>query len=63
MSLFDEDRPKKPQSHEIGSDLSLLSADELRHRIALLHEEIARLEAECASKASGRTAAENLFRR
>ena len=62
MSLFDDDRPKKPQAHEIGSDLSLLSADELRQRIALLSQEIARLEAECAAKTSGRKAAENLFR-
>jgi uncharacterized small protein (DUF1192 family) len=54
MSLFDDDRPKKPQAHEIGSDLSLLSADELRQRIALLSQEIARLEAECAAKTSGR---------
>jgi uncharacterized small protein (DUF1192 family) len=29
MSLFDDDRPKKPSVHEIGSDVSLLSVDEL----------------------------------
>jgi uncharacterized small protein (DUF1192 family) len=62
MSLFDDDRPKKQSAHEIGSDLSMLSVDELNARIALLREEIARLEAECASKASGRKAADNLFR-
>ena len=62
MSLFEDDRPKKPQAHEIGSDLSLLSVDELRHRISLLREEIARLEAACTTKASGRAAAESLFR-
>jgi len=62
MSLFEDDRPKKPTAHEIGSDLSLLSVDELKARIALLREEIARLEAECTKKASGRLAAENLFR-
>jgi uncharacterized small protein (DUF1192 family) len=62
MSLFDDDRPKKPMAHEIGSDLSLLSADELRSRIELLKAEIVRLEAECAAKASGRKAAESLFR-
>jgi uncharacterized small protein (DUF1192 family) len=62
MSLFDDDRPKKQSAHEIGSDLSMLSVDELNARIALLREEIARLEAECAGKASGRKAADNLFR-
>ena len=44
MSLFDDDRPAKKTAHEIGSDLSLLSVDELSARIALLKEEIARLE-------------------
>ncbi|WFU08140.1 DUF1192 domain-containing protein [Rhizobium sp. CB3090] len=62
MSIFDDDRPKKPSAHEIGSDLSLLSVDELKARVALMQEEIARLEAEIASKESGRQAAENLFR-
>jgi uncharacterized small protein (DUF1192 family) len=62
MSIFDDDRPKKPSVHEIGSDLSLLSADEFRTRIALMREEITRLETEIATKESGRKAAENLFR-
>lgn len=62
MSLFDDDRPKKPTAHEIGCDLALLSVDELKARVELLKEEIERLEAECAKKASGRLAAENLFR-
>jgi uncharacterized small protein (DUF1192 family) len=62
MSLLDDDRPKKPSVHEIGSDLSLLSVDELKARIALLRGEIARLESECETKASGRKAAEGLFR-
>jgi uncharacterized small protein (DUF1192 family) len=62
MSLFDDDRPKKPIPHEIGSDVSLLSVDELKARIALLQAEIARLESACEDKASGRKAAESLFR-
>ena len=62
MSIFDDDRPKQPSVHEIGSDLSLLSVDELKNRVTLLQSEIARLEEEIASKASGRKAAENLFR-
>ncbi|ASY70386.1 DUF1192 domain-containing protein [Sinorhizobium fredii] len=62
MSLFDDDQPKKKTAHEIGSDLSLLSVDELTARIALLTEEIARLEAERTRKSASRSAAEGLFR-
>ncbi|CUX45048.1 DUF1192 domain-containing protein [Agrobacterium fabrum] len=62
MSLFDDDRPQKPRGHEIGSDLSLLSVDELSDRIELLQAEIARLEDEKKRKSAGREAAENLFR-
>lgn len=62
MSIFDDDRPQQPSAHEIGSDLSLLSVDELKNRIALLNSEIARLEEEMATKASDRKAAEGLFR-
>ncbi|MCA1368168.1 MULTISPECIES: DUF1192 domain-containing protein [Ensifer] len=62
MSLFDDDQPKKKTAHEIGSDLSLLSVDELDARIALLREEITRLEAERARKSASRSAAEGLFR-
>ncbi|MBB5042820.1 DUF1192 domain-containing protein [Shinella fusca] len=62
MSLFDDDRPAKKTAHEIGSDLSLLSVDELSARIALLKEEIARLEAEKVKKGASRSAAESLFR-
>ena len=62
MSFIDDDRPKKPVAHELGSDLSMLSVDELDSRIALLREEISRLEAEKTTKAAGRLAADNLFR-
>ena len=62
MSLFDDDRPAKKTAHEIGSDLSLLSVDELSARRALLKEEIARLEAEKMKKGASRSAAESLFR-
>ena len=44
MSLFDDDHPKKQPVHEIGCDLSLLSADELSSRIEMLKQEIERLE-------------------
>jgi uncharacterized small protein (DUF1192 family) len=63
MAIFDDESAKKPKPHEIGQDLSLLSAGELSERIALLREEIARLEAELAAKSSTKSAAEALFRR
>jgi len=59
----DEDRPKRKISHEIGQDLSLLSAGELAERIALLKQEIARLEADAARKNTSRAAADQVFRR
>ncbi|WP_455270229.1 DUF1192 domain-containing protein [Rhizobium herbae] len=62
MSLFDDDRPKKQLAHEIGSDLALLSVDELSLRIDLLKQEIERLEAEKAGKSASKSAAESLFR-
>ena len=49
-AIDDDDRPKKKIVHEIGQDLTLLSVGELTERIALLKEEIARLEANMASK-------------
>jgi uncharacterized small protein (DUF1192 family) len=62
MSMFDDDRPKKSVQHEIGSDLSSLSVDEIDRRIALLRQEILRLEADRAQKGAGRRAAEDLFK-
>ncbi|MCR6501230.1 DUF1192 domain-containing protein [Shinella sp. CPCC 101442] len=62
MSLFDDDRPLKKTVHDIGSDLSLLSVDELSARIDLLKAEIVRLESEKAKKGASRSAAESLFR-
>ena len=63
MAIFDDEPRKKPKPHEIGQDLSLLSVGELGERIALLRDEIARLEAELAAKGSTKSAAEALFRR
>jgi uncharacterized small protein (DUF1192 family) len=61
---MDEDLlPKKKTVHEIGQDLSLLSISELADRIALLEEEIARLEAAKASKSATRSAADQFFKR
>jgi uncharacterized small protein (DUF1192 family) len=59
----DDDRPKKKIAHEIGQDLTLLSAPELGERIALLQEEIARLEADMARKRAVKSAADSFFKK
>jgi len=64
MAIFDEDdRPKKKLVHEIGQDLTLLSAGELTERIALLRDEIARLEADMEKKRASKSAADNFFKK
>jgi uncharacterized small protein (DUF1192 family) len=64
MPAFDEeDRPKKKLVHEIGQDLTLLSVGELTERIALLKEEIARLEANMTSKRASKSAADLFFKK
>lgn len=59
--MNDEHPRKRSTSHELGCDLSAISADELRHRITLLETEIARLKAEIDLKEAGRKAADSLF--
>ena len=59
----DEDRPKKKVAHEIGQDLTLLSVEELGARVALLTDEIRRLEADMAKKRATRAAADQFFKR
>ncbi|MCC6886980.1 MAG: DUF1192 domain-containing protein [Hyphomicrobiales bacterium] len=61
--IDDDDRPKKRIAHEIGQTLDLLSVAELEERIALLREEIARLEASIRSKQSSRNVADSFFRK
>lgn len=61
MALFDDEPKKKARSHEIGQDLSALSVDELGDRIAVLKEEIARLEGEMKTKGAVKSAADALF--
>jgi uncharacterized small protein (DUF1192 family) len=64
MPVFEEDeKPKKKLVHEIGQDLTLLSAIELTDRIALLKDEIARLEADMAKKQAVKSAADTFFRK
>jgi uncharacterized small protein (DUF1192 family) len=60
---FAEDLPKKRKTqHEVGSDLSSLSIDELTDRIGDLKKEVERLEAEITRKRSVQSAADAIFR-
>ena len=59
----EDDRPKKKLAHEIGQDLALLSIEELSDRIALLNDEIARLDAAMAKKHASRTTADQFFKK
>jgi uncharacterized small protein (DUF1192 family) len=61
-AIDEDDRPKKKIVHELGQDLTLLSVAELRERIELLKNEIARLEADIKGKQASRSAAESLFK-
>ena len=63
MKDEDDDGPKKKIVHEIGQDLALLSVKELQERIALLKEEIARLEASIAGKQASRSVADQFFKK
>ena len=60
---MDEDLPKKKPAYEIGQDLALLSAGELRATIDALKAEIARIEEILDSKSASRDAAEAFFKR
>ena len=62
-AIDDDDRPKKKITHEIGQELTLLSVAELDERVALLREEIARLEADKVKKQAQRSAADQFFKR
>jgi uncharacterized small protein (DUF1192 family) len=62
-SIDDDDRPKKKIVHEIGQELALLSVEELAERMALLKDEIARLEQARAKKLASRTVADQFFKK
>ncbi|MPZ58148.1 MAG: DUF1192 family protein [Rhizobiales bacterium] len=61
-AIDDDDRPKRKVAHEIGQDLTLLAVEELRERVGLLQDEIARLEADIARKQATRSAADQFFK-
>ena len=62
-AMDEDDRPKKKISHEIGQELALLSIRELEERIALLKEEITRLQAAIASNQGSRSVADQFFKK
>lgn len=62
MSRDDEDAPKKKRKHELGEDLSAFSLDELAERIAVLREEIVRVEAAIAAKRESARVAASFFK-
>jgi uncharacterized small protein (DUF1192 family) len=62
-AMDEDDRPKKKIVHEIGQDLALLSVKELQERIAILKEEIGRLEASIAGKQTSRNVADQFFKK
>jgi uncharacterized small protein (DUF1192 family) len=62
-AIDEDDRPKKKITHEIGQDLTLLSVGELTERVAQLKEEIARIEANMATKQASKSAADLFFKK
>ena len=62
-AIDEDDRPKKKIVHEIGQDLALLSVKELQERIALMREEIRRLEADISRKQTSRNVADQFFKK
>jgi uncharacterized small protein (DUF1192 family) len=62
-AIDEDDRPKKKITHEIGQELTLLSVGELTERVGLLKEEIARLEANMATKQASKSAADLFFKK
>ncbi len=59
----DLDRPKPKPTHQVGEPLDMMSIEELRLRVAMLQDEIARLEAAVQSKQASRGAADAFFKR
>ena len=59
----DDDRPKKKIAHEIGQDLTLMSVGELNERVAILKDEIARIEANINTKQASKSAADLFFKK
>ena len=54
---------KPPKAHELGADVTLLSVEELKERIAVLQAEVARLEGAVRAKEASRSTADTFFKR
>jgi uncharacterized small protein (DUF1192 family) len=63
MAAFDDNLSRKKPVHEIGQDLSLLSIEELAVRVALLQDEVARLQTALEQKRASRSAADQFFKK
>jgi uncharacterized small protein (DUF1192 family) len=63
MALFDEELPKRKAGVTVGEDISRLSIDELRERIATFQAEIGRVEEALRQKQASQGAAETFFKR
>ena len=62
MAIEDDDKPRRKITHEIGQELSLLSVEELAERIALMQQEIERLQAAMTKKRASKEAANSFFK-
>ena len=63
VAIDPDELPKKKVTHEMGQELALLSVGELTERVALLKEEIARLEAAMNRKRATKSAADTFFKK
>ena len=63
VAIDPDELPKKKITHDMGQELALFSVGELNERIALLKDEIARLEAEVKRKQASKSAADTFFKR
>jgi uncharacterized small protein (DUF1192 family) len=57
-----DDLPKSKHEHVLGENLEAVSLDELRLRVNLLQNEIARIEAEIKRKQASKHAADAFFK-
>lgn len=58
----EELEPRGKKNYEIGEDLTTISVDELKEIIAVLEQEIARIEGEINVKESSKKAADSVFK-
>ena len=63
MAEDPDDKPREKPEHKIGRKLDDISVTELDARIALLREEIARLEATRDQKRAAQAAADAFFKK